>query len=232
MKKIFIILLMCLLFTGCTSDINFKFNNDSIDVDLRGEFTLDDYYNYLKTNSPEYSNVQKSNDEIKKILEDNLKTISVPAFADAKEQFIQTDFKYTNDTDVTLQYKYQYNYETIKNNYIFKECFSYFDFKEDDKYYYYALSGDFNCNFDNLKLNVYAENGIYTSNSFEQKEGVHTWTPQKTDNDIYFVIYKNPGEEIKAPIFGVSAIFVVLFVVAMVAIFGLFIVYNNKNRGY
>lgn len=191
-KELFLILLIVVLCTGCTSEIYYNFGEEDIESKITIKYNTNEYTKYVNDTEEDlmldrtYTNYQ-------------VKTGSERLFNENRiNSFTNIDtYKYTgkltqNNDDFTYIYSYKYKYNDFKNNSIFNDCFSIKFIKEDDEAYYYSLSGYYTCRYvEGLQLKIEAKDKLLNSNSKNVNGDTATWTINQEDNNIYFAISKN-----------------------------------------
>lgn len=188
MKKIILIITIILFLSGCSGNINYDFNENEIDSTIETQFTLDEYFHQYYDHD---NKIEKPTDnELLIDLSEKKSMLSIKAFInDEQSEYKQTKYSKLNDKDYLLEYNFKYNYNNIKDNYIFNKCFEFFNTYEDENYYYYSLSGKFLCEYDNINLNITSKNGVGINNADKLKDNIYTWNI-KEENDISFAISK------------------------------------------
>lgn len=191
-KELFLLLFIVILCTGCTSEIYYNFGEDGIDSKITIKYNANEYTKYVNDTDEgllidrTYTNYQ-------------VKTGSEKLFNENKiNSFANMDnYKYSgkltqNNNDFIYEYTYKYKYDEFKNNNIFNNCFSIKFIREDDKAYYYSLSGYYTCRYVNgMQFKIEAKDKLLNSNSKNVEGDTATWTINQEDNNIYFAISKD-----------------------------------------
>ncbi len=190
--ELFLLLVIVILCTGCTSEIYYNFGEDGIDSKITIKYNANEYTKYANDTDEgllidrTYTNYQ-------------VKTGSEKLFNENKiNSFANMDnYKYSgkltqNNNDFIYEYTYKYKYDEFKNNNIFNNCFSIKFIREDDEAYYYSLSGYYTCRYVNgMQFKIEAKDKLLNSNSKNVEGDTATWTINQEDNNIYFAISKD-----------------------------------------
>lgn len=190
--ELFLLLVIVILCTGCTSEIYYNFGEDGIDSKITIKYNANEYTKYANDTDEgllidrTYTNYQ-------------VKTGSEKLFNENKiNSFANMDnYKYSgkltqNNNDFIYEYTYKYKYDEFKNNNIFNNCFSIKFIREDDEAYYYSLSGYYTCRYVNgMQFKIEAKDKLLNSNSKNVDGDTATWTINQEDNNIYFAISKD-----------------------------------------
>ncbi len=190
--ELFLLLVIVILCTGCTSEIYYNFGEDGIDSKITIKYNANEYTKYVNDTDEgllidrTYTNYQ-------------VKTGSEKLFNENKiNSFANMDnYKYSgkltqNNNDFIYEYTYKYKYDEFKNNNIFNNCFSIKFIREDDEAYYYSLSGYYTCRYVNgMQFKIEAKDKLLNSNSKNVEGDTATWTINQEDNNIYFAISKD-----------------------------------------
>lgn len=190
--ELFLLLVIVILCTGCTSKIYYNFGEDGIDSKITIKYNANEYTKYVNDTDEgllidrTYTNYQ-------------VKTGSEKLFNENKiNSFANMDnYKYSgkltqNNNDFIYEYTYKYKYDEFKNNNIFNNCFSIKFIREDDEAYYYSLSGYYTCRYVNgMQFKIEAKDKLLNSNSKNVEGDTATWTINQEDNNIYFAISKD-----------------------------------------
>jgi len=219
MKKVILVLLIMILLSGCSANVNFEFKEDKIDSSITSDFTISDYYNYSNTGEDDLlTDEQKEKDFL-----GYKESLIIPAFKDNMEnKYIELVFDSSN-YNYNVDYRYQYNYNNFKNNYIFN-CFDNFEYSEDDNFYNIKLTGKYNCTA-GFKLNISSVKGISNSNSTDINDNIHSFDVNEDNNNIVFSINK---EEVTSTNI-LSTIRVIVFVL-LIGMSSLTLYYIIKNK--
>ena len=221
MKRIVMGLLMILLLSGCTANIDFNFKQNRIESTVGGSFTIEEYYSF-KSDEFDVDNVSKSQKE--EILYEDKDSIQINAFNNGNEVYQLEKFN-NNNYNYDVLYKYDYDYTNINNSYFFN-CFESFQYTEDEDYYNFKLSGSYNCT-NGAKLRIKADSGIDKSNSIEIENGVHSFEIFDDDNNIMFSISKDFEHAVnKSP--ARVFVFVVMIILLLITFGGYYIVKIRK----
>lgn len=190
--ELFLLLVIVILCTGCTSEIYYNFGEDGIDSKITIKYNANEYTKYVNDTDEgllidrTYTNYQ-------------VKTGSEKLFNENKiNSFANMDnYKYSgkltqNNNDFIYEYTYKYKYDEFKNNNIFNNCFSIKFIREDDEAYYYSFSGYYTCRYVNgMQFKIEAKDKLLNSNSKNVEGDTATWTINQEDNNIYFAISKD-----------------------------------------
>ena len=190
--ELFLLLVIVILCTGCTSEIYYNFGEDGIDSKITIKYNANEYTKYANDTDEgllidrTYTNYQ-------------VKTGSEKLFNENKiNSFANMDnYKYSgkltqNNNDFIYEYTYKYKYDEFKNNNIFNNCFSIKFIREGDEAYYYSLSGYYTCRYVNgMQFKIEAKDKLLNSNSKNVEGDTATWTINQEDNNIYFAISKD-----------------------------------------
>ena len=190
-KTIFLLFLIVILCSGCSSELYYKFDDEKIESKITINYNSYEFKDYIKNSEASLDmNDNMTNSDIKMNSEEIFNAYKINSFKD--NDFYQYSGNLTQDNDkFTYVYNYEYKYKEFKNNNIFNNCFLSPVIKEDKDAYYFALYGDFTCRYvDGMKLVIDAPRKLLSSNSSDEKNGKATWTINQTKNDIYFAISK------------------------------------------
>lgn len=191
-KELFLLLVIVILCTGCTSEIYYNFGEDGIDSKITIKYNANEYTKYVNDTDEgllidrTYTNYQ-------------VKTGSEKLFNENKiNSFANMDtYKYNgkltqNNNDFIYEYTYKYKYDEFKNNNIFNNCFSIKYIRDDDEAYYYSLSGYYTCRYvEGMQFKIEAKDKLLNTNSKNVNGDTATWTIDQEDNNIYFAISKD-----------------------------------------
>ncbi|MBR4262484.1 MAG: hypothetical protein IKQ35_03890 [Bacilli bacterium] len=178
-KKVFILIILVLLLTGCKANYVLKYENGKFSEHL--EF-ISEKTKYVEDEAhPTYEALKENN---------------VPAVVDGSEKWIvdqdsdQYDIKISHDL----------NNSTLDDLTIVDECFSLHTYKEGDKTIYYAAHGDYNCDFlDNgSTFTLETSSEVIDSNATEVDGNKYIWdlNSQKVkENGIVFQLVKESFEK-------------------------------------
>lgn len=190
--ELFLLLVIVILCTGCTSEIYYNFGEDGIDSKITIKYNANEYTKYANDTDEgllidrTYTNYQVKNGS-EKLFNEN----KINSFAN------MDNYKYSgkltqNNNDFIYEYTYKYKYDEFKNNNIFNNCFSIKFIREDDEAYYYSLSGYYTCRYVNgMQFKIEAKDKLLNSNSKNVEGDTATWTINQEDNNIYFAISKD-----------------------------------------
>lgn len=198
MKKIILIFLLIVLTTGCTNNVNINFEDNGVEFDVESKFTLTEYKNVASVYNTEID-LNMSNSELESLIYREQDNFTFPAYYEeensSNESFAMLKTKLTNNKqNYELTGEYLYSYDNFKDNYLLNYCFDYFSFTEDKESYYFKIAGDYNCSYENIKLNIVAHNRMVNNNSNDVNDNTYSWDIKKENNDIYFVVSKEKLE--------------------------------------
>lgn len=191
MKKIIISIFLLLCLTGCSSEINYNFNDNGVTSTIKSSFTGQEYYNYMKSVDPDINDYDSN--KIDQNISNFKSSIIIPAIKNRNVNYNEDSFTKSDKYNAT--YSYNFSYSDFKENYILDKCFDYFISYEDENFYYYEANGNYNCDIPNLKINVTSTKGISNNNADSIDNGIYTWNIKEKDNDISFSINKKVVEE-------------------------------------
>ena len=217
-NKIFLIIPLLILLTGCTVNYNLEINKDSITENISGTVTNEEITPEIEGRSdvnPKYYYLY---------LADNV-------------LFNDNTAKYNkNITDIQDGKKFNFNY-TYKNNYdksmIINSCFENHKIIETDTYYSIELTGSFSCLYSNkIDINITSNYMVLENNAKKVEDNKYTWEITDSENvNIKLVVSKeNKYEEpAKAKMFSTFQIigFVVFAILTIITYF----LYKKKNSG-
>ena len=228
MKKVFILIALLLIITGCSASVTYEFNEKNIDSKIEFIFNQEEFKKYINENSVHEEGRFDTPAQTEQFISDKYQNTTLIAIQE------EGKFKYYNQSKyekVDNQYRYLYNYsfdyKTFENNYYLNDCFSHFIVVEDDKYYHYSISGDYSCGYENnIKLNIKAKDKEIISNADTKKGDTHIWIILKENNDISFSISKAQKEKTSI----INTTYIIGFVlITILGIFG-FVLYKLINK--
>ena len=181
MKKIFTIVLFCLVLCGCSTTYNLEIDGnrlkESINVKIDKSLI-----------PPQYDNIEvESDNQITPFLEND-----TPVFFDNSDinynKIIQETYEFY---DVELSYIYDFN--SFQNSNTLNTCFEDFEINLDDDYYIHAL-GNFYCAYtDETIINIKTKNKVLYNNADKVVGNTYTWiinSRNKNNVDIELKISK------------------------------------------
>ncbi len=214
MKKYIIIILLLILLTGCTNEINYNFNDKNIESTITSEFTLDEFKNYYINTNPEFTEDYSKN-ELKELLIEYKNNLLIPAYNDdVNTRYTESSFE--EGDEYLIKYNYSFNYSNFETNYYFKNCFETFSYYEDDVNYYYQLTGKALCNYEDTLFTVTSDKIVSDSNEDTLNNGKYTWILKEEDNNIKFAISKSD--------FSITKLFNTIYIIVGVVLFTLIII--------
>lgn len=224
MKKIIIMFLLLIMTTGCSNNLYIEFTDNSIEFDIESTFNLNEYKNVTTVYNSEFdSNI--SDTDLHKFIVSQQDNFQIPVFYEDNEtkenvnKMLKTNLS-NNKKDYTLTAEYIYSYDNFKDNYLFNYCFDYFDFTEDDKSYYFKVSGNYKCSYENVKLNLKAYDRVLNTNSVDIHDNFYSWDIKNENNDIYFAISKEPLDFKGTNIFYIlSGIILTIMIIISISIY-------------
>ena len=214
MKKYIIIILLLILLTGCTNEVNYNFKDKNIESTITSEFTLDEFKNYYINTNPEFTEDYSKN-ELKELLIEYKNNLLIPAYNDdVNTRYTESSFE--EGDEYLIKYNYSFNYSNFETNYYFKNCFETFSYYEDDVNYYYQLTGKALCNYEDTLFTVTSDKIVSDSNEDTLNNGKYTWILKEEDNNIKFAISKSD--------FSITKLFNTIYIIVGVVLFTLIII--------
>lgn len=191
-KELFLLLFVVILCTGCTSEIYYNFGEDGIDSKITIKYNVNEYTKYVNdTDEGLMINRTYTDYQVKIGSEKLFSENKINSFANIDTYKYSGKLTQNND-DFIYEYTYKYKYNDFKNNNIFNNCFSIKFLKEDDKAYYYSLSGYYTCRYvKGMQFKIEAKDRLLNSNSKNTDGDTATWTINEEENNIYFAISKD-----------------------------------------
>lgn len=214
MKKVLILLILTLL-TGCTTEYNLTFNDETIIE----EITI--------------------NVDTKENLEE-LKTNNVHAIYDAISNHLY-NVRYEEKKNLKAIYAYQYDLNNINRATYLNQCFDSFGFiKRADNDYIFSTSVGFKCiNFSytdmpSVKVTIKTNHRVEESNADKVERNTYTWNinEENADDKRIYINFKEVKEEtlIDKFINNKTSIIVVSLVLFGIVIVALYIYITGKKN--
>ena len=172
MKKVFILLVMLFIITGCDANYNLTFED--------GVFTEDIEIKEEKNSSGnELFGIMslKDNKELAKIDDNNYYNYTFSS--DDKNNILRLNFKYDNIS--------------LEKSLVYQNCFKYKNFIDGKNYYYIKLEGDMICeNLNSSDIIFKTDKKVFMDNADEKDEekGIYKWNNFKSGT-IYFQVSKD-----------------------------------------
>ena len=172
MKKVFILLVMLFIITGCDANYNLTFED--------GVFTEDIEIKEEKNSSGnELFGIMslKDNKELAKIDDNNYYNYTFSS--DDKNNILRLNFKYDNIS--------------LEKSLVYQNCFKYKNFIDGKNYYYIKLEGDMICeNLNSSDIIFKTDKTVFMDNADEKDEekGIYKWNNFKSGT-IYFQVSKD-----------------------------------------
>lgn len=212
MKKIFILLFLVLLTTGCQASYDIEIN----DSNIKEQITIN------VPTSLDYSS--------KEIIVDYIEGDAYPLLGEEKDDIFHDIFleDIQGGQKYTLNYTYKNN--EIKNSKVLNQCFENAYIDETNDYYMFSMTGEFYCLHKNKKVDITVRtaNKMHNHNAKEHNlMNTYKWEineENKDDVDIKFVVIKNNVE--KKQIKQATSLFVnLLFILglSLIVLGGIFI---------
>ncbi len=232
-KKILLIALFTLLFTGCKATYKLKIDEGIIKEELT-VLEADKEKRDIKDES------ERSFTDYAKIYGDTKDIITNSNYFYSDTECVENcsyyDRGFINDSDnVGFKLSHEFTYDEYKDSTIANEWIPNFYTKFDGRYLTIRGGGSWNYlssydSFDELEIQIETDYRVVTSNA-NIRGTTHTWNITKNDlnrtNNINIVI----DTQTKKDTGGVSDMFVILLLLAL-TIVGLVIYIRNKNRQY
>ena len=228
MKKLLVLIGLLIIITGCSANVTYEFNEESIDSTIEFIFNQEEFKKYGNENTVHEEGRFDTEADTEKFIKDKYEETTLIAYQENGKFKYYTPTKYEKlDNQYRYLYKHSFNYDNFQNNYYLKDCFEHFLTIEDDNYYHYTIKGDYSCGNENdLKLNIIAKNKDVLSNADEVKDDKHIWNIKKENNDITFSLSKSE----KAKSSALSTIHIIgLVLLAILGIIGV-VLYKLINK--
>lgn len=205
MKKIKIVVLSLLLFlvTGCSVEYTLDFNNNQLSENIYIDATGSDM----------------TEEEIKKMIELHI------------YQQNANQLYHINQKNKKIQLSEKYNVYTYKNSLLLNQCYTAYNFIENEDYYDLTTSEIFSCNpfeymyIDELKIKIKTNHKVLSHNADSVEKGTYIWNIT-TDNANNKPIQIRFSKEIKEYNIGL----IILGITVIIAIIILLIVLIKKQR--
>lgn len=232
MKKIFILLILLFLVTGCSNNIIFDFTEENIKSNIEINFNQEEFKTYINKNTvhtEERFSTKESTEEF--IIEKYNEASPIALKIGDKYEYFQNEKYEILDDQYKYSFKYDYNYDNFKDNSLMKDCFEYFFIEEDDNFYHYNIKGSYTCSeAKNIKLIVKSETKNIRSNSTEIKDNQHSWNIEEDNNNIIFTVSKdNQEEKSKSKGIGTMQIVGIILIIILAGLSVLFAKLTKKN---
>lgn len=185
MKKILLLVIPCLLLSGCTVNYNLKIEDNKFIETIKGNVLNEE----LKTDK-EQTDINLYYELI------NFEQNSLISDETAKyKKTISQNKNLVDKNSIDYIFSYTYNKETINDSRILNECFENFTFEEKDNKYYFIAFGDFYCNYTkDININITTDYKVINHNANKIENNTYTWTinENNTENlELYITINKN-----------------------------------------
>lgn len=172
MKKVFILLVMILVVTGCTAEYNLTFEDGVFSENIViTEEKVDEGLGYFGIMQ----------------LQDN------PKLAQLDDRY-SYDYQFsTNEKYNILTLNFKYDKIPLEKSLVYQDCFRYRDFIDGANYYYVKLEGDMSCEYlSNATITFKTDKKVFMDNADEKDEekGIYKWNNFK-GGTIYFQVSKN-----------------------------------------
>lgn len=173
MKKILILLVLVVVMTGCSADVNLSLTDDSISEIIS---IYDNDYSHYRSYVPVYD---------------------ADIISDVEPDISKPGIKYYNRNLVnnTLIYSYDYKFDDYFKSRSLNSAFSSFgSYREDNKLFLYTEKrriGLFDTYYklDNIRINIKSSRKVLESNADSVNGDIYTWNFNKdTENNIYLVL--------------------------------------------
>lgn len=189
MKKIILLLGICIFLTGCTVDYSLDFSGENINEEI-----------IVKVDGDVYEIEKNISDESDGFyIEKELVDSNIPGVIGNEDYHEKTiDVK---DGKSTATFKYTYNYDNFNDSYIINRCFENVVMFEEEDYYYISLSGAFTCSEENdVNIKVTTDRVVMKHNADKEEDGTYYWTISASDeeNDITFQMSNELKENVKS----------------------------------
>ena len=171
MKKIFCLLLMMFVITGCDVEYNLRIDGDSFDEEITATLPNTDTFKYVvdnisKVKQPSYINDNTGNKDYYKS-------------------------KITNDSDFyKLNYTYSYDENSIKFSNAINQCYKYFFIDTSAGYIDISTSPKFTCFYrdgspvaDSITINIITSSKVVSNNADKVDGNKYSWVIDKTNSE-------------------------------------------------
>ncbi len=215
-NKIFLIIPLLILLTGCTVNYDLIIDNNSLKETITGDVEKKEYEVTENDTSPNLFYTLINGDTPALIDESGLYTKSI------------------KENDKGLDYNYTYTYKNnLSESRVLNSCFENHEINETDDYYYIKLSGEFYCLYtDKININVTSNYEVMESNAKKIDGNKYTWIIDNSNNtNITLTVSKTVQyeEPVKAKTFSTFQIigFIVFAILTIITYF----LYKKKNSG-
>ena len=219
MKKIILLIISCLLLTGCTVNYNLTIEDNKFTETIKGnvlneEIKIDEnqtdvniFYDYISKDQPALNN---NNDLLYK------KNLS------------------KNNNSLDYFYGFTYDEETINNSRILNNCFENFKFEEKENIYYFMTDGNFYCDYtEEININVTTKYKVTYNNATKIKDNTYIWVinnDNKEDFELYIAVDKTNQSNNSALTWNIIKITCAIVLLTLSAIYLLII--RKKEQQY
>lgn len=217
-NKLYLIIPLLLLLTGCTINYNLEINKDSITENISGTVTNEEI-------TPEIEGRSDVNPQYYYLYLDDSALIT-----DSNE-------KYTKEiTDIEDGKKFNFNY-TYNGNYdkskLINNCFENHIINENDEYYYIKLSGKFSCLYsDKININVISNYEVLDNNAQKVDGNKYTWVIDSSNNvNINLTVSKTIEYSATSKAKTFSTFQLVGLIIFVLLTIVTYILYKKKNSG-
>lgn len=217
-NKLYLIIPLLLLLTGCTVNYNLNIDQNKITENISGTVTN-------KEITPEIEGRSDVNPQYYYLyLDDSALT------TDSNE-------KYTKEiTDIEDGKKFNFNY-TYNGNYdkskLINNCFENHIINENDEYYYIKLSGKFSCLYsDKININVISNYEVLDNNAQKVDGNKYTWVIDSSNNvNITLTVSKTIEYSATSKAKTFSTFQLVGLIIFVLLTIVTYILYKKKNSG-
>lgn len=217
-NKLYFIIPLLLLLSGCTVNYNLDINKDKIIENISGTVTNEEI-------TPEVEGKSDVNPKYYYLYLDDSSLIT-----DSNEKYTKDITDTTDGKKFSFNYIYEGNYDKSK---VINTCFENHTINETDDYYYIKLSGKFACLYsDKININVTSSYEVLDNNAQKVDGNKYTWVIDNPDNvDITLTVsktveYKTPTRAKTFSTF--QLIGLIIFVLLTIITYFL---YKKKNSG-
>ena len=217
-NKLFLIIPLLILLSGCTVNYNLNIDKNSITENITGTVTNEEI-------TPEVEGRTDVNPKYYYLYLNDSALIN-----DSNE-------KYTKEiTDINNGKSFKFNY-TYKGNYdksvVINNCFENHVVEETDTYYRIELNGKFSCLYsDKIDINVTSNYEVLDNNAKKVYGNKYTWTIDNSDNvNILLTVSKTVKYETPRKAKAFSTFQIVGLIVFVILTIITYILYKRKNSG-
>lgn len=245
-KKIFFLIFLLLVITGCKATYNIDIYNDEVNEEF--SFFEDDTSKWDSSSigkAEEYgpSEYVPSSKTYREKVQDEL-ALQTQAFVGMGEYYYKKTLL-SSDTKLGIKYNYVYKLDEYNDSFIANSCFEYFNVVKDDKdssgnqRYILSTSKGFNCmdkynNLDLVTVKFSTNHDVISTNSDRSENGYYYWDINKnnaTNKSIYIELnVQEANTKEKNKIFNKTLLIVFISVAILIFIVIIFLRKRDKRN--